>query len=464
MFSRSTDYMSAHSKNQAQTSVTRKQWLVVAFLPWLASAAWAQVMPAVSDAVESVDPIPACCRTPSGAMLMIQSSDSAASDAEALLGVDAAAGANNVFAVALFTELVATDPVAGNIVFSPMSIAAAFGMLQEGARGDSAAQIQDVFGFVGDAESTPTRGALLAQLAEQAQPIDDANTLRIVNQLWGLSDCDFRAAFLDATARDYGARLEACDFAEQPDVERERINQWVVEQTEDRIENLLPEGSVDSLTRLVLTNAVYFLGKWAQPFNDARTQALPFHLADGSAADVPTMYQQARFGYAQGDGFTAAELPFIGADLSMVVILPDEGSDVREVADRLGDWLGALDAFAYQDVKIFLPRFEFTAEYGLNDTLAAMGMTDVFSDAADLSGIGGSPGELFVSGVFHKAFIKVDESGAEAAAATGVVVGARSARPRPIPELRVDRPFLVLIRDTQSKAILFMGWVADPAG
>jgi serpin B len=251
------------------------------------------------------------------------------------------------------------------------------------------------------------------------------------------------------------------DFASAPEEARTTINEWVSEQTEERIKDLIPQGAIDALTRLVLTNAIYFNAAWANPFEEAATHDGPFHLLDGSEASVPLMKQTEGFGYAEGEGYQAVELPYDGRELAMVVLLPREG--------QFEEFEGGLDAaqaeqiigsLAYRQVALTMPKFEFESEFMLRDTLAALGMAEAFSEQADFSGMTGQR-DLFISDVVHKAFVSVDENGTEAAAATAVIMKLTAAVEEPA-EMTMDRPFIFLIRDLETGAILFVGRVVEP--
>jgi serpin B len=237
----------------------------------------------------------------------------------------------------------------------------------------------------------------------------------------------------------------------------------VSDQTEKRIQDLIPSGALNTLTRLVLTNAIYFNAAWATPFTQSATQDGPFTLLEGSRVTAPMMRQTGSFSYAKGSGLLAVELPYDGYELSMVILLPDAGQFESTEAALDGDQLEALLAnLAAQQVALTMPKFEFTSDFSLRETLSDMGMPVAFSPSADLTGMA-SKRELFLSDVFHKAFVSVDENGTEAAAATAVVVGLTSMPAEPV-EVKLDRPFLFLIRDRKTGTILFLGRVVDPRG
>jgi serpin B len=252
------------------------------------------------------------------------------------------------------------------------------------------------------------------------------------------------------------------DFSSAPEESRVTINDWVADQTEGRIEDLIPAGGIDAMTRLVLTNAIYFNAAWGQPFEPDLTADGPFHLLGGGEVDVPMMRQTESFGYAEGEGYRAVELPYDGHELSMVVLLPDAG-EFEGFEDTLD--AGRVDAIvgdlSYRQVALALPKFEVESGFSLADALAALGMPDAFTSRADFSGMTDDR-DLFISEVIHKAFVSVDEAGTEAAAATAVMMAKMALQDEPV-EVTVDRPFIFLIRDIQTGAILFVGRIVDPS-
>ncbi|MBW2010870.1 MAG: serpin family protein, partial [Deltaproteobacteria bacterium] len=240
------------------------------------------------------------------------------------------------------------------------------------------------------------------------------------------------------------------------------INKWVEQKTNDKIKELIKRGILDPLVRLVLTNAIYFKGNWADRFDKNLTKDAMFHLLPGKSIKVPMMNQKQKFGYAEHENLQILELPYVGEDLSMLVLLPKKVDGLTELenkltTDNLKKWTRHLGE---REVRVFLPKFEMTSAFRLDKTLALMGMPDAFSMNADFSGMDGTQ-KLNISAVIHKAFIAVDEQGTEAAAATGVVIGVTSL-PQPAPVFRADHPFMFLIRENLSKSILFFGRVVDP--
>jgi len=267
--------------------------------------------------------------------------------------------------------------------------------------------------------------------------------------------------FLDVLAENYGAGLRILDFITETEKSRLTINDWVSNQTEGRIEDLIPQGAIDALTRLVLTNAIYFNAAWEYPFDEKMTADGPFYLLDGGQVIVPMMKQTESFGYTEGEGYQAVELRYDGEELSMVILLPEAGQfeafEEGLQAQQVSDIISGLQP---TEVALTMPRFEFDSEFSLQDTLAGMGMPIAFSGEADFSGMTGKP-ELFISDIVHKAFVAVDEAGTEAAAATAVIMRL-TAVPEPPVYVAIDRPFIFLIRDIETGAVLFVGRVMNP--
>lgn len=395
--------------------------------------------------------------------------------AQTPVGQDGFAGlvaANTTFALDLYRELRASAD--GNLLFSPYSISLALAMTYAGARGETAMQMADTLALdPQDAAIHETLGALTADLVARGNAGGDDDDggergLRIANALWGEQSFPFDPAFTGLLETHYDAGLELTDFVDAPDDAREEINDWVAEQTEDRIKDIVPPGAISALTRLVLANAIYFYGVWRSTFDEVNTEDDAFHLIDGTTVDVPFMRQTASFPYAGVEGAQLVELPYEAAGFRMTIILPDEG-EFEAFEDGLAqDSLqGMLDSLESTRLRLRLPRFEFDFAASLGDTLRSLGMTDAFDpDRADFSGmIEGDPDEeLVISEVLHKAFISVDEEGTEAAAATVVIMETTSAAPEPQEpiELWIDRPFLFAIRDAETGTILFLGRVLDP--
>jgi len=375
---------------------------------------------------------------------------------------------NSAFAFDLYQALREED---GNLFFSPYSISLALAMTYAGARGETAQQMADTLHFTLENNRLhPAFNWLDIELASRGKGAkgkdEEGFRLNIVNAIWGQEGYKFLSEFLDVLAENYGAGLRILEFANAPEESRITINNWVSDQTEGRIEDLIPQGLIDTWTRLVLTNAIYFNAAWQHPFNEDMTEDRPFYLLDGGEVTVPMMRQTETFGYAEGNGYQAVELPYDGRELSMVILLPQAG--------KFEAFEGSLDAqrvdgivrgLEHKRVALTMPKFECESGFFLGETLAAMGMPVAFCfGGADFSGMTGNR-DLFIGDVVHKAFVSVDEAGTEAAAATALVMP--TAMPPEEPEepveVTVDRPFVFLIHDIETGAILFVGRIVDPS-
>ncbi|MFP5228244.1 MAG: serpin family protein [Acidobacteriota bacterium] len=371
---------------------------------------------------------------------------------------------NHAFAVDLYGRLRAQP---GNLFFSPESLSTAFAMADAGARGQTAAQMARVFHFTLPPERLhPAMGALLAGMNAPHPGYE----LRVADALWAEQDARFLPEYLNLMQDDYGAGLHRVDFKGQPEAVRGTINAWVERETNHRITNLIAPGVLTPLTRLVLTNAIYFKGTWRSPFDKAATQDGVFHLSRSQTATVPLMHRTGSgYRYYEGATFQELEMPYqAGAgsnELAMVVLLPKEKDGLTKLEqqftpDAAQKWLGQLAPVSR--VILTLPRFRMTQQFELSSTLAAMGMPQAFSRQADFSGMTGKP-EFRISAAIHKAYIDVNEEGTEAAAATAIGMRATAMRVEPEPVVfEADHPFLFMIRDRKTGAILFLGRVVDP--
>jgi serpin B len=373
--------------------------------------------------------------------------------------IRAVARGNNQFALDIYRQLAAAAEAGENLLVSPLSISAALGMTYAGARNQTAQQMAAGLHFtLPDDRFHAVFGDLLADLGAEREGYE----LNIANRLFGQDGFAFKQPFLDTTSGNYRAPLEQLHFAGDPDESRLHINDWVEEQTNDRIKDLLPSGSVTSFTRLVLTNAIYFDGDWKYKFDKENTSDAAFHLADGGVTQASLMYQRNAFRYGRFDGFQMLELRYAGDDLSMVLMLPDAVDGIAALEESLTDekLTTNLAAMYEREVDVYFPKFTFSSSFGLSDSMAARGITDLFSPgSADLTGI--ADAGLFVSDVLHKTFIDVSEEGTEAAAATAVVVGITSALPSPPPVFRADHPFLFALRDNHTGSLMFLGRVME---
>jgi serpin B len=368
---------------------------------------------------------------------------------------------NTVFALDLYAKLREGE---GNLFLSPMSISTALGMTYAGARGKTAEEMSAVLHLPADQEKAhEALGSLTGELNTLAEA--EGVRVSIANALWGQKGYAFRDEFLATVKKHYGGGLGEVDFA-RPEAARATINAWVEKYTQDKIKDLIPEGVLDAMTRLVLTNAIYFKGDWESPFEKHATHDAPFHLSADKQVQAPLMFQEERFPYAKAEGLQVLEMPYKGGRMSMVIVLPDKVDGLSAVEKEftpanLEKWLGALKP---TELYVYVPKFETTAQFELNKTLAGMGMSLAFDvEKADLSGMTTTE-KLFISNVIHKAWVRVDEKGTEAAAATAVVAKGTAGPLEPPPTFRADHPFFFLIRDTKTGSILFMGRVVNPKG
>jgi serpin B len=375
------------------------------------------------------------------------------------------AGGNNAFGWDLFHQLEAGS---GNLFYSPFSISSALAMTWAGARGNTEVQMAQVMHYSLDqAALHPAFNGLMLALdsrasAEGIEP-DKAFKLNVANALWGQQGFPFSAELLDTLALNYGAGMFLVDFQNDPEGARKDVNDWVSKETEEKIKDIVPPGVIDAMTRLVLANAIYFKADWASEFNKDDTSDQDFHLADGTTVSVPTMFQNSSFRYVAGNGLQALELPYAGDQLSMVILLPDDGQlETVQAGLDAASLDSLLNSMEYQNVDLYLPKFKYEYSLSLSEALISMGMTDAFdAGAADFSGMDGAR-DLYIGDVLHKAFVAVDEAGTEAAAATVVIMKLTSMMPESAVEFRVDRPFLFVIRDIPTGAILFVGRVMNP--
>ena len=371
---------------------------------------------------------------------------------------------NTAFALGLYKLVRTTE---GNLFFSPYSISDAMAMTWAGARGQTETDIATAMHFtLPQSQLHPALNKLDLDLASRGQGAKGKDgegfRLHVVNAIWGQQGFKFTPQYLDTLATNYGAGLRVLDFIKQTEPSRITINDWVAQQTENRIKDLIPAGAINNLTRLVLTNAIYFNAAWAQPFQKGATTQGTFHRLDGSDVSVSMMRQTQSFRYSEGANYQATELPYDGRELSMIVILPRAGAfaDFEQSFDsRILKTI--VDGLTSREVALTMPKFGFETSMSLKQNLTALGMGNAFTDSADFSGMDGAR-DLRIQDVIHKAYVAVDEDGTEAAAASAVIVGT-TALPSDTAEMKVDRPFLFLIRDNPTGTVLFLGRVSDPS-
>ena len=371
---------------------------------------------------------------------------------------------NNEFALDLYKE-VCDMQESDNIFFSPYSISSALGMTYAGAGGQTAVEMAEVLHFTLPVEATNIAFHSLTEILSSGELVraesGDPFTLSISNGLWVQDGFSLLDEYVAEVTRYYSAAVRNLDFIDDPEHSREIINEWVAESTLDRIQNLIPPGVLNDETRVVLTNAVYFKASWLKPFNERSTSDAPFILTDRSTIDVPMMNQTDYFNYVSTEGCSAVELNYAAGNASMLILLPDE--DIEEFQQDFDAGMLETIRRRLSSNRVFLsmPRFEFSRSMQLSKILRTLGMESAFGSGADFSGFTGSS-DLFISEVLHKAFVKVDEAGTEAAAATAVVMGITAMPEQPV-EMNINRPFLFFILDRESGCIVFMGRIMDPS-
>ena len=401
--------------------------------------------------------------------------------------------ATNQLGIDLYHELATASPSSGglaagneNLCVSPYSIESALAMTFTGADGETRTEMSRVLHFPSDGDAVPSAFASLQRSLEEmtakttefvkeskrfggpSEPI----TLNIANRLFAQKGYDFRQAFLAIVKQNFGAAFEPMDFIRDSSAATQHINKWVSDQTRDKIRDLIPAGALNKLTRLVLANALYLKAPWADPFSEKITQSEPFHVRGDAPADVPTMRKTTHFGYAKREGFTAVSVLYTGDALQFLVLLPDDVNGLHALESKLsGDMLAECAKLEAQDVDLHLPKFKLEPPtIALAETFQSLGMKSAFDiprGSANFDKIAlRKPNDyLYISQIFHKTFIAVDEKGTEAAAATAVVMmrATAIARPKPQPiEVKVDRPFLYAIQHVPSGVCLFLGRVTDP--
>ena len=396
---------------------------------------------------------------------------------------DFAATATNQLAVDLHRQLATGNE---NLCVSPYSIESALAMTFAGADGETRSETARVLHFPSDAsvvsasfaslqhalEEMSTKTAELVKQSKKFGGPSEAITLAIANRIFAQKGYSFRESFLALVKQNYGAAFEPIDFTADPSGATQRINQWVADQTRNRIRDLIPAGALNETTRLVLANALYLKAPWADPFSEKTTKPEPFHVRGGAPVDVPMMRKMDRhFGYAKREGFAAVSLPYTGNDLQFLVLLPDEVNGLGVLESKLtAETLAECAKLETRDVDLHLPKFKIELPtIALARNFEALGMKTAFDQPRGSANFDRmaprKPNDyLYISQVFHKTFIAVDEKGTEAAAATAVAMMARSAmiqRPPPA-EVKVDRPFLYAIQHVPSGVCLFLGRVTDP--
>jgi serpin B len=368
---------------------------------------------------------------------------------------------NTAFAFDLYRAL-GQEPA--NLFFSPYNISAAMIVAASGAAGETEDQMQKALRLPGPAASQMAAwGAIERQIDGISRK--DVMSLDTASSLWVDPSVHLLAGFLDPLKQDLGSAIQQADFQTAPDAARQSINKWVAEQTRDKIQNLLAPGTITPDTRMVIASAIYFFGRWAEPFSASATEEGAFTGASGATFKAMYMNQKEDHLYFENGDLQAVELSYLGGRLGMMVILPRKTDGLNNVerglnAETLSGWVGNM---ARREVLLRIPKFKLETQYSLASALGGMGMTDAFSSKADFSRINGKR-DLFISAVVHKAFIDVTEEGTEAAAATAVMVASK-AMPMPKEEpvvFTADHPFAFLIRDRNTGSVLFLGRLVQP--
>jgi serpin B len=363
---------------------------------------------------------------------------------------------NTAFAFDLYKQL---RERSGNLFFSPHSISTALAMTYAGARTDTEAEMAQALHFDGGQDAThPAFAALEARLnAIQAK---GGVRLETANSLWPQTGHPLLPEYLALVKANYGVLITPLDFGEE-EAARRTINDWAADKTAQKIQNLIPSGALNASTRLVLANAIYFKGDWAVQFDGELTADQPFYVTPDASVVVPMMFQTLDAGYAETPEAQIIELPYVGEEISFLALLPRDGLSELEAALTAETLAGWTQRLYPQEVEVYMPRFRLVQSFGLNGALMALGIRAAFGAGADFSGMDGRKHGLYVGAVLHKAFVEVNEEGTEAAAATAVLT--LEGAPPPQPVFRADHPFLFLIRERATGAILFMGRVADPS-
>ena len=387
-------------------------------------------------------------------------------------GIQEVVDANNQFAFDFYSELDKSEQ--GNVFYSPYSIFAALAMTYEGAKGQTADEMKSVFHFPESSTLRPNFAAIYNNINKK----DKEYKLSTGNALWVQQDYVFLEDYLISVEDFYGGKAANLDFVKETEKSRQTINSFIEEQTNDKIKDLIPQGVLSPMTRLVLTNAIYFKGTWEWEFDKSDTRDQDFKITPTNIVKTQMMHMdpdKARFNYSETENMQILELPYKGEKISMLILLPKQGEeydfetskiitfdytleDIELSAEKLNEYKSQM-----QETKldaIYLPKFEFDTKYFMKDTLSAMGMPTAFGDAADFSGMTGNL-DLFISQVIHQAYVKVDEKGTEAAAATAVVMRETAAMPRDI--FRADHPFIFIIQEKETGNILFIGRMSNPA-
>jgi serpin B len=370
---------------------------------------------------------------------------------------------NNEFA---FETLAGLEREDENLFFSPYSISSALAMTYAGATGKTATEMADVMNYYVNKENNNSGFHQLNNTLQQAK--GENTELNIANALWVQQDFSILPEYLNNITQYYDAPVKKLSFKNDIEIEKSRkeINNWVADETRDKIQDLIQPGILSQLTRMVLTNAIYFKAGWQHPFDASKTEKAPFYSDNGKEISSDFMHQTGSFRYFENEKYQAVELPYDNGNYAMLIILPVKNNKKELFSKNISnqDIEDMLNKSGSARINLYIPKFKLTSTLQLGNTLSDMGMKDAFSKNADFSGINGKK-NLYIDAVIHKAFVGVEEKGTEAAASTAVVMSLKSAMPveeKPV-LFRADHPFLFLIRERSSGCILFMGKLSDPS-
>ncbi|MDK2907577.1 MAG: serpin [Candidatus Woesearchaeota archaeon] len=387
-------------------------------------------------------------------------------------GTQEVVNAVNQFAFDLYYQLEQSET--GNIFYSPYSIFSALAMTYEGAKGETAEEMESVLHF----PEVDTLRANFAAIYNNINKEDKEYELKTGNALWVQQDYPFLDDYLNIVERYYGGKAVNVDFVREPEKSIQTINSFIEEQTNGKIKDLIPEGAINELTRLVLTNAIYFKGTWEWEFDKSDTKEKDFKITPKEVVKIQMMHMdpdKTEFNYAELEKLQILELPYKGENISMLILLPKQGEtydyeteeiivynytlgDIELSAEKLNEYKAHMKKTKLDSISV--PKFEFDTKYFMKEVLSAMGMHSAFSSDADFSGIDGKR-NLFINQVIHQAYVNVDEEGTEAAAATAVGM-VETAMPRNMKIFNADHPFIFIIQEKETGAILFLGKVVNP--
>jgi len=374
----------------------------------------------------------------------------------ATIGFGTVYDSSNLFAFDIYRTL-SKQP--GNIFLSPFSISTALAMAYIGAADNTAQQMKDVLHFNLDDE---TLHSGFSELISSLNQPNEKYQLSIANSMWAQEGYPFLKEFIDKVQKYYSSGLNYVDFAETTEEARQRINNWVEEKTNQRIKDIIKPGDIDSLTKLVLTNAIYFKGNWAKPFDPSLTKKETFYVSNKQEKQVEMMFESLTAAYTEDSLVQVLELPYAGDELSMIIVLPLKGKSLEDVEGKLSlvlfkEWVNNLRT---EKVDVYLPKFKMECRLNLKKTLVAMGMIDAFTDEADFSKMDGTT-MLKIKDVIHQSFVDVNEEGTEATASTAVIINIKMGPSIPV-IFKADKPFLFFIYDKTHDLILFMGRLSNP--